>query len=185
MAATCAFDSSFDSSFEICTDAPVSTVPTLRGAPSAVPRTRKRPDTSEIGGVGRAPVIGAGALTGEAALDGDLLVPPIAYGALVSDALRYLVAAIATGAEAVLAGDAAHSATARLAVRSWARAALEGAVIGVGAAPHTVIGQPHRDARMAGLLPIRCGGEGAVTAMESDEIVILMAAAALRQLLTD
>lgn len=179
--ATCAFSNGFDSGFEICDDESVDT-PTLRGVPALKPR--RRPDVREIAGVGYVHIIGAGSLTGEACLAGDLSLTVEASGTLVGDALRLLTAVIRDGAEALILSEYALHGSSYVYAIGEALGAVECAVSGVGAASYALHGSISRDQTMIGLVSIRAGAEAVIAGEESEEILILAAAAYLRQLLS-
>lgn len=187
MAFTCAFSSAYSSAFAICDGEPpvvATEAPTLRGVPSAIPRPRKRPDVIEASGVGYVSVLGTGRVTGEACLAGELRVPSEGTGTLITDAIRYLVAAIRTGAEALLTGECAATATVSVANTGAAVATVEGLIAGIGAIPHAIEGRMVRDCQAVGLMPIRAGAEAVIVAEDSEEWLILAAGVLLRLLLS-
>ena len=185
---TCAFDTGFDSGFEICTAVVDEGTPDTRyqrGVLAAIPRPRKRPDVKELAGVGYVSVIGAGRLTSEAALEGWLFVPSAGSGNLVRETFRVLIGAIRTGVESLLSRERAVAVSASVATAGEALATTERMASGVGVIPQAILGQPLQDRFVSGRMPIAVGGEAAIMAQESDEAIILMAGALIARLLTD
>ena len=174
---TCAFSNGFDSGFQICTDEEAGPdTRYLRGVPSAIPRIRKRPDVTDISGVGYIGVIGAGSLTGEAALEGELTQAVDLFGRLVRETFRFLVGEIRDGAEALLVVERCLEASMAVAFTGYGATVGEQTVSGVGAQAFQVYAQIMRDQRVEGRARIAVGGEAAIVAQENDEPLILAAA---------
>ncbi len=181
----CEFSSAFSSAFAICTEeppTPTGEVPTLRGVPAAIPRTRKRPEVTEISGVGYVSVLGVGSVTGEACLFGELDQPLEISGELVADTFRFLVGAIRAGAEAVLSLDGPLAALAVVAFAAEARVACEAMGAGVGTVRCDARAMLHREQATSARASIRTGAEARIVAMENEDW-LLMAAEVVRRML--
>jgi hypothetical protein len=181
---SCEFSSAFSTAFAICpTDEAQPDTRYLRGVPSAIPRIRKRPDVTDIRGFGLIPVIGAATLTGEAVLHGQLDQDVELKGRLTADAFRYLIAAIHTGAEAVLTGESALDATADVASTGYGRVVGETHASGVGAIQMILEGHPAAESSVEGRMAVRVGAEGVITGYENEDALIIAAGMLLVKLL--
>ena len=184
---SCAFDAGFSNAFEICppTDEAQPDTRYLRGVPSAIPRIRKRPDITDIRGEGWIGVIGAGALTGEASLEGDLTQAVDLFGRLVRETFRVLVGEIRDGAESLLVVERCLQASLPVAFTGYGLVAGERYTSGHGPIPTNAYAALAVDQMVQGRMSISVGGEGAILAEESDEEEIIIAAAILLFCLLD
>lgn len=176
---TCAFSNGFDSGFEICAAVVVEPSPiTLSGLPSGY-KVRKRPQIRELAGVGYISVLGAGRLTGEACLRGDLTQQVDGYGHLVRETFRVLVGAIRSGAESLFASERCLDATAVVAPSGYAMFTGEQMASGMAVIQLAVHASILRDGMARGRMGVQVGGEAALTAQENDDDLILAVVAYL------
>lgn len=151
----------------------------------SVPAIRRRRGVVDASGRGVQPVIGVGRLTRDAAVRAELWQTIDLYGCMVAEAAALAYAAIRTGVDAILARERGINAMMLCDVQGSASATRDGALTGELAAPQMLAGALHLDARIAGALAVRAGGEAALTPQENeDDLIILMAAEAIRRLRT-
>jgi len=173
---TCAFDTGFDSGFEICTAVePTETVVTLAGVPGLV---RRRPRLVEASGVGYVSVIAAGRLAAEHAISASVLIDTFGYGFLMAVAVLRARAQIAFDAAATMAAEVCLASVQGIASAGMAVLAAETAISGRGAVLTNSYARLRPDGLLSGRLSMRSGGEAHLD-FDDDELVILMAAAAM------
>lgn len=153
---------------------PTGTVPTLVGVPSLKPR--RRPGVIEAEGYGIQPVIGAGALTAEAAISGELEQAIEITGRLDAETALAAALVIRSGAEAILAREWGINAMMLGPPRGIARLATDAVVSGVGAATVMLTGKMAVDQPLSGRLSVRSGAEAVLTRMQAKRQVQLIAA---------
>ena len=172
---SCAFDAGFSNAFEICppTDEAQPDTRYLRGVPSAIPRIRKRPDITDIRGEGWIGVIGAGALTGEASLEGDLTQAVDLFGRLVRETFRVLVGEIRDGAESLLVVERCLQASLPVAFTGYGLIAGERYTSGHGPIATTAYAALAVDRMIEGRAAISVGGEGAVVTEQNNQQVVM------------
>lgn len=177
---TCAFSNGFDSGFQICVTS-TDDAPAHRGVPP-IGKPRRRPQVCEIRGTGLVPVIGTAKPVPEKVLSAEVLVDVLIQGEPTGEALRVLLAQIPTGAEAVFAGEASIRAEASATIGGAGRIARDSVTAGTGAIVALLAADVRADSRVRGGMIVRSAGEGMLRGEESDEVVLLAAAALLRRL---